>query len=333
MSKMKLGGQAVIEGIMLKSENYWTLGIRNQNNEIELQSEILKKSKRFETLWKLPLFRGIKALGEAFTLGYKTLSISAYKAAETEEEDGEELTPWHMAIAIIIAMSAATGLFVITPAFFIKFLYTTNLSSVAINILEGSLKIFILAAYIRVISFMPDIKRVFEYHGAEHAVIHAVEKGEELVPNDKMAQNIRHMRCGTSFLMLVMITSVLIFSLLGKPPFLTRVLYHLAIVPFVAGISYEIIKFAGNHSDNKLVQILMVPGLTMQRMTTRVPDTGQLEVAIATVKELIRLEESAKNEIVPGEQELVIFEETTEKAEAEISIDPDNEPEELKETV
>lgn len=291
MSKIKLGGQAVIEGIMLKGSNYWTLGIRNPDNQIEIQSESLNKSGKFVFLWKLPLFRGIKALGEAFSLGFKALSISAYKAAETEEE-GAELSSWHMAVAVIIAVLMSSALFIVTPAFFVKFLYGTSLSPISINILEGALKIMMLAGYIGGISFMPDIKRVFEYHGAEHAVIHAFERNEELMPSEKMAQNVRHVRCGTSFLMLVMITSILVFSLLGRPPFIERVLYHLAIVPLVAGISYEIIKFAGNHSENKYVRLLMLPGLTMQKMTTRVPDTDQLEVAIATLKELVRLEKS-----------------------------------------
>lgn len=316
MSKIKLGGQAVIEGIMLKGDNYWTLGIRNQNNEIELQSEPLKKSTKLEALWKLPLFRGIKALFEAFTLGYKTLSISAYKSAEVDEEEGSELSAWHMALAIAIAMVMATGLFVVTPAFFIKFLYTTNLSSISINILEGSLKILILAAYIGTISLMPDIKRVFAYHGAEHAVIHAFERDEELVPSEKMAQNVRHVRCGTSFLMLVMITSILIFSLLGKPPFLERILYHLAIVPLVAGVSYEIIRFAGKHSESKYVEILMFPGLTMQKMTTRIPDQAQLEVAIATLKELVRLEEGGKTDEVAAVEVNSIPQETVEVSDA-----------------
>lgn len=316
MSKIKLGGQAVIEGIMLKGENYWTLGIRNQNNEIEIESESLKKSDKLAKFWKLPLLRGIKALGEAFTLGYKALSISAYKAAETEEEEGSELNAWHMGLAIIVAMVMATGLFVVTPAFFIKFLYTTDLSSFSINILEGSLKILILVAYISVISLMPDIKRVFAYHGAEHAVIHAYERGEELIPSENMAQNVRHVRCGTSFLMLVMITSILIFSLLGKPPFLERILYHLAIVPLVAGVSYEIIKFAGKHSESKYVQLLMFPGLTMQKLTTRIPDEAQLEVGIAALKELVRLEESPERIDVKSVEEPLKVEEPIESEES-----------------
>lgn len=294
MKRLRLGGQAVIEGIMLKSENFWALGTRNFNDDIEVQTNPLNPSK-LNIFWKMPFIRGTKALVDAIGLGFKALTISAQKAAETENKAGEiesELSTGHMVIAIGSAVIAAVVLFIVLPAFFVKFLYTTSFPNFLINLIEGIIKVGILVGYIASISLMSDIKRIFEYHGAEHAVIHIYEMDEELVASPEMAKNIRHVRCGTSFLMLVMIVSIFIFSLLGRPPFFERVLYHLAIIPLVAGVSYEIIRFAGNHQNNKFVRLIMIPGLTLQRLTTRIPDNEQLEVAIETLKELVRLEES-----------------------------------------
>jgi uncharacterized protein YqhQ len=223
----------------------------------------------------------------------KALTASAQHAALEEEE---ELKGWHMGVVIILTVLASVGMFIVAPAFFAKFLYQRINSPFLINILEGIFKISILVGYIWSISRLKDIARVYQYHGAEHAVIHAYENGEELIASDAMAENTRHMRCGTSFLLMVMMISIVFFSLLGKPPFALRVLYHLAIVPFIAGISYEIIKLAGRNSDNKLIRLIMVPGLALQRMTTRIPSTDQLDVAIAALKELIRVESEEKEE-------------------------------------
>lgn len=289
MDKIKLGGQAVIEGIMLKSAHFWTLGLRLPDGSIHVESKPLTAGQRLKRLWKLPVVRGFKALIEAVTLGYKALSISAYKAAQDEEE-GIEMGFGHMVLAIAVSVAGAVSLFIAMPAFFARALYSTPLSPFFINLFEGLFKIFVLVVYIWVISRLEDIERVFEYHGAEHAVIHAYERNELLEPNAKMAKNIRHMRCGTSFLVLVMITSILIFSLIGRPPFVERVLYHLAIVPVVAGISYEIIKFAAKYSGNIFVKLIMAPGMSLQRMTTRKPDESQMQVAIETLNELVRLE-------------------------------------------
>lgn len=292
-SHIKLGGQAVIEGIMLKSKNFWTLGLRLPDGSIHLESNELKGSVKLKAFWRLPVIRGTKALIEALSLGYKALSISAFKAAEDVEGEAE-LGAGHMALAIVVAVAMTTLLFIATPAFFARILYNTSLTPFFINLIEGLIKISILVGYIGIISRLPDIKRVFEYHGAEHAVIHAYERNEPMEPNKKMADNIRHVRCGTSFLVLVMITSIIIFSMMGRPPFIERILLHLAIVPLVAGISYEIIKYAGNHSNKLIVKLIMLPGMNLQRMTTRRPADDQLEVAIQTLNELVRLESGYK---------------------------------------
>lgn len=288
MSKFQIGGQAVIEGLMLRGKSHWVLGVRLPDNNILIDATKLNSLTQRHAFWKLPLVRGCVALIESVSLGMKALTASAQLAAI--EEEGEELKGWHMALVIVITVLIATGLFVVTPALFAKFLYGHFKSPILINLLEGSFKISILVAYIWAVSKLKDIARVYEYHGAEHAIIHAYEHGDELVPSEKMAENIRHVRCGTSFLILVMITSILVFSLLGKPPFALRVLYHLAIVPFIAGLSYEIIRIAGRHSDSKFIRFIMAPGLAMQRMTTRTPSNDQLEVAIAAFEKLIEVE-------------------------------------------
>lgn len=294
MSDINIGGQAVIEGLMLRGKNNWVLGLRSPENEIVVEAMPLKFISKKHSFLKLPIIRGSIALVEALILGMKALTLSA-KFASSEEE--EELKGWHMVLAIVIAMSLAVGLFIITPAFLAKTMYKYIDSPVLINLFEGILKITILTIYIWSISRLKDIARVYEYHGAEHAVIHAFENNETLEPSLELSKHTRHMRCGTSFLLLVMITSILIFSFLGKPPLVERILYHLAIVPIIAGISYEIIRFAGKHSKNKLVQVLMSPGLMLQYMTTRQPSIDQLEVAMAALKELLRVEGIIDNNV------------------------------------
>lgn len=281
--KPAIGGQAVIEGVMMRGPKSTAIAVRKDNGEIVLKKdENHSISERYKFL-KLPILRGVVSLIEMMIIGIQTLSYSATMAGYEEEET---LTTKDIAIALASAVVFAVVLFIILPTVAVKFISANIKTPFLLSLAEGFLRIAIFVAYVAVISLMKDIRRVFEYHGAEHKVVHCYEHGEDLTPENAKKYSTVHPRCGTSFIMIVMIVSILLFSILGWPGIIARIVSRILLLPVVAGISYELIQLAGR-SSSPFLKILNTPGMWLQKLTTREPDDSQLEVAIAALKAVI----------------------------------------------
>jgi uncharacterized protein YqhQ len=293
MKKIQIGGQAVLEGVMMRGKTRWVVAVRKQDNRIVVKEKPIRPLAQKFPFLNFFIMRGILALVETLSLGIQAIMLSAEEALEDEDVS---ISSKEMTFSLILALLLGLGIFVVLPAFAIK-LVDKQLGTIAVSFLEGIIRIALFVAYLAAISRVKDITRFFEYHGAEHKVIHAFEAGEELTPEAVSKYSPLHVRCGTAFLILVFIILVFVFALIGRPPFLWRILWRIILIPLVAGISYEIIKLAGRHQDNVLVKIIMKPGLLLQKLTTREPSTDQLEVAISSLKELLLLEGVEKKEV------------------------------------
>ena len=278
------GGQAIIEGVMMRHGNKIAAAVRRPDRQIVFQErEYVPLTKRYKILgWMF--IRGTITLFEMMIVGFKALMFSADVALSEEERKPQG---WEIYLSLLISFLIAIFFFVVVPAFFftkIKF-YIDNL--LLLNILEGCVRLGMFLCFLSVTLLMADMKRVYMYHGAEHKTVFAWENGQELTIENVKKFSTRHPRCGTSFILFVMIVSILIFSLLGRPDFLHRVMYKILLLPVVAGISYEAIRFTGKYARLKSVQMLSWPGLMLQKITTREPDEDQIEVAIAAMKIVI----------------------------------------------
>ncbi|PKN38123.1 MAG: DUF1385 domain-containing protein [Deltaproteobacteria bacterium HGW-Deltaproteobacteria-2] len=278
------GGQALIEGVMMRHGNRIAAAVRRPDKEIVFQErEYIPLTKRYKILgWMF--IRGTITLFEMMIVGIKCLMFSAEVALSEEEKKPKG---WEMYLSFIISFTVAIFFFVVVPAFFftkIK-IFVSNL--ILLNILEGCVRLGIFLCFLSATLLMKDMRRTYMYHGAEHKTVFAWEHGQELTVENVKRFSTRHPRCGTSFILFVMIVSILVFSLLGRPDFLHRVLYKILLLPVVAGISYEAIRFTGKYSHSKLVQLLSWPGLILQKITTREPSDDQIEVAIAAMKKVI----------------------------------------------
>lgn len=222
-------------------------------------------------------------------MGVKSLSFSASQFAEEEEE---ELTTKDMVLTMGFALLLTVGLFIALPAYIIGLVQNSVHNNIALNLIEGLIKTSFFVLYILGISFMPDIRRVFEYHGAEHKTINCYEAGEPLLVDNVAKYTTVHRRCGTNFMLIVLFTSVFVFSFFGRPPIVQRILLHLALLPLVAGISYELVRLAGRPNPPFWVEIVAAPGLLLQKLTTREPDAEQIEVAIEALQVVLRKDES-----------------------------------------
>lgn len=279
MNKINVGGQAVIEGVMMRLPKKLAIAVRQPDQSIHIHSESINSFSEKYKFFKYPVFRGVLALFEAISLGIKGLSLSASLSGEEDEQ----LTKKDMMIAVAGAVFFAILLFVVIPTALGRFTaYLTN-NIILLNLIEGLIRITVFLLYVLGISRMKDIYRVFQYHGAEHKVIHCYEKNEELTLENAKKYPTLHRRCGTSFLFIVMFVSILTFTFLGWPNILVRILSRIILLPVVAGISYEIIKYAGR-KDNALTRIISAPGLMLQRITTKEPEDEQIEVAISALK-------------------------------------------------
>ncbi len=293
MSKFSYGGQAVIEGVMMRGKHFTSIAVRKMNQDITVKVDALKPwSDRFPIL-KKPIIRGAAALIETLIIGLKSLS---YSAAEYSESEEEQLTAKELVLTMAFALLLTVGLFVILPAYVIRLIQSSISSNFLLNLIEGLIKISFFVAYIIGISWMKDIQRVFEYHGAEHKAINCHEAGSELAVEQVRRHSRIHARCGTNFLLIVLFTSVIVFSFFGRPPFLQRILIHLAIMPLVAGLSYEIIRQAGRDDCHPIFKWLAKPGMALQYFTTREPDDGQIEVAIQALQSVLAKDASHTEE-------------------------------------
>jgi uncharacterized protein YqhQ len=278
------GGQAILEGVMMRHGNKIAAAVRRPDKQIVIQERTyIPLTKRYKVLgWMF--IRGTVSLFEMMIIGIKCLMFSAEVALSEEERKPKS---WEFTLSFIISFAVAIFFFVVVPAFFFTKMkyFVSNL--ILLNILEGCVRLGMFLCFLCSTLFMEDMRRVYMYHGAEHKTVFAWENGQELTVENIKEFSTRHPRCGTSFILFVMIVSILIFSLLGRPDFLHRVIYKILLLPIVAGISYEAIRFTGKHSHWKWVQLLSWPGLTLQKITTREPSDDQIEVAIEAMKKVI----------------------------------------------
>jgi uncharacterized protein YqhQ len=296
MSAM-IGGQAVLEGVMMRSPSKWALAVRKPDGDIAEVTFPIASPMARHRLFRLPVIRGIVALGESLTIGFRALAISANYAAQEEGDDGEvetELSRGAIIFSFAIAIGFALMLFKVTPALITNWLPidTTGIFVVV----EGLIRVTLFITYLGVISLLPDLRRVFQYHGAEHKAINALEAGEELTPERVKTFSLIHPRCGTAFLLWVMVIAIFVFAFLGQPSLFWLIASRILLLPVIAGLAYELIRFAGKHSNNRVVMTLLAPGLWLQRLTTREPTPEQLEVSIRALKEVLRLEEPLTRE-------------------------------------
>lgn len=285
-----IGGQAVIEGVMMKSKKGWTVAVRDPNGEIHLKKV---KMRQLPKVLKLPLLRGVVALWHALAIGIQALEFSASKAYDEETE--EHISNTAMALTIAASVLLGIGLFIVLPLYVAKLLGVVlpavDQNSLLFNLVDGVVRVVVFLLYVVLIGLWSEMRRVFEYHGAEHKVIHAYETGKGFDVQSAKQFSPRHPRCGTSFLMIVMVISIFVFSVIPQSwAFVYKLIARLILIPMIAGISYEALKLSAKMKDNPLVGLLIVPGLLLQTLTTREPDDNQLQVALRALEEVLALE-------------------------------------------
>src|SRR3954468_24764537 len=286
-----IGGQAVLEGVMMRGPRNWAVAVRKPDGGIaHVGREIDPLAARHWSL-RLPIIRGVVALGESLSIGFRALSVSARYARQGEakgDDEPAEIGRWALAVAFLVAIGFAVMVFKVGPALLTDLLPISNGSWFVL--VEGLVRVTVFILYLTVLSFIPSLRRVFQYHAAEHKAINAYEAGEELTPEIAQRHSLIHPRCGTAFLLWVMVVGVFVYALLGRPVWYWLIVSRIVLLPVIAGIAYEVIRFAGKHSGNRVVMTLLAPGLWLQRLTTREPTLDQIEVSIRALREVLRLE-------------------------------------------
>jgi len=283
---LAFGGQAVIEGVMIRSKKHMVVCVRQPNDEILTKTEEIKSpSERYRVL-RLPFLRGIVALFETLYIGIKGIYFSANATLEEEEK----LNPKEIALVVVAALALSIFLFSVMPFFLTNLLL--NLRGVAFNLVEGVVRLAVLLLYLASISLVRDFKRIFQYHGAEHTAINAYEAGVELnVENAKKFSRL-HPRCGTSFIFIVALISILFFSIMPNLGYFIRLAYRVLLIPLIAAVSYEVLRLSDRYKNSRVMKVLVAPGLGLQHLTTRKPDEKMIAVAIKAVEEVNRLQKS-----------------------------------------
>jgi uncharacterized protein YqhQ len=274
-----------MEGVMMRGASNMAVAVRNPEGEIVMHTEPLNESIYTGPVSKIPFLRALTSLWDVLVLGIRTLMYSAGIALGEEEDvafDGP--VAWG---TVAVSFALGIGLFFVVPLLIVGLVDRFIASSFLSNLLEGVIRMTIFIAYVALIGLMPDIRRVFAYHGAEHKTINAYEAGVELSPSEVARQSTAHFRCGTAFLLSVMVISILVFSLLGRPPMGIRIASRIVLIPVVAGLAYEYIKFTNRYRDNRIVRAVAKPNLALQSLTTREPDQSMLEVSIAALKQVL----------------------------------------------
>lgn len=287
--KIYVGGQAVIEGVMMRGPLHMATAVRNPEGEIIIEREETKSISDKYPILKKPFIRGTVTLIESLVIGMKALAFSAKVSGE---EDEEEITNKEIAITMVVSTVLAIVIFLAIPTYGAKFIPGIENNHFMLNLVEGIIRLILFLLYIWGISLTPDIKRVFQYHGAEHKTIHTYEDDEPLTVENVKRHSRIHPRCGTNFLMIVMVVSILVFAFLGWPSLLERIASRVLLMPVVAGIAYEIIRLAGR-SNSPIVHTMITPGLWLQNLTTNEPSDDQIEVAIAALEAVRPPEEQA----------------------------------------
>jgi uncharacterized protein YqhQ len=283
-----VGGQAVLEGVMMRGVSTWSVAVRKPDGGIEVTSEPLVSWAKRHRVLRWPVVRGVVALGESLRIGFRALQLAAN--AQLGEEEPEEIGRLSWVIAVIGALAIAIGLFFVVPVAATSLIKDWLGSALLFWLVEGALRIAILIGYIVVISRLAELRRVFEYHGAEHKTISCYEAGDELTPERAEAYSRYHPRCGTSFLLIVMVLAIFVFAPIGLPEWYWLVASRILGIPLIAGLSYEVIKWAGRNRSKAWVRALMWPGLKLQALTTREPEREQLAVAIAALEAVLAVE-------------------------------------------
>jgi uncharacterized protein YqhQ len=304
---MRVGGQAIMEGVLMRSPNFWGMAVRTPSGDVDLRAERFRSVTRRSKLFRLPIVRGALSLGETLWLGMKALTLSTNIALG---EEGE-LSKKEIAGTLVFALVLGFGLFLLAPVLGTKGLGSLVGGSIQnpilFNLVEGIIRIAIFVAYLLGITFLSkDIKRFFAYHGAEHKAIKVYERGEELVPENARRLDTSHVRCGTSFVLYVLVLSILIFSLLGVQGWLYMLVSRIIVIPVVAGLAFEFIMWSARHQDSALVRALVWPGLQMQKLTTREPSDDMIEVAMASLGKVLSMEREARIESNEAANKLVI---------------------------
>jgi uncharacterized protein YqhQ len=285
-----IGGQAVLEGVMMRGVSTWAVACRTPEGQIEVTSEPIVSWAKRHRLFRVPVIRGVVALAESLKIGFRALAISA-NAQLAEGEEEEEIGGFTWGLTIFFSLLLAVGLFFVIPVGATSLIKDQLGSPFLFWLVEGVLRTAIFIGYIALISRLPDLRRVFEYHGAEHKTISCFEAGDELVPARAKTYSRLHPRCGTSFLLIVMVLSIFVFAPIGLPAWYWLLASRILGIPLIAGLSYELIKWAGKHRNKKWVRVLMWPGLMLQNLTTREPDEEELEVAIRALQAVLAVED------------------------------------------
>lgn len=293
MERVYIGGQAVIEGVMMKNKDQYAIAVRKPDQTIDVKVEHYVAMGDRSAILRIPIIRGVVNFIESLVIGTKTLTYSASFYEEEEESEKKQGTAEKAAkkggegvvmfLTVMLSVILAVGLFILLPAWLGELIRKGIDNNIVVALLEGVIRLAIFLLYVWGISLMNDMKRVFMYHGAEHKTINCLEAGVPLTPENVMQYSRFHKRCGTSFLFIVMIISILFFMVINVDSAILRILLRLLLVPVIAGVSYEFIRLAGRN-DSWIVRVLSAPGLWVQRLTTREPDLDMLEVAIASVE-------------------------------------------------
>ena len=293
-----IGGQALVEGVMMRGPRRWAVAVRTPDGRIASETHALPWDPMDHPWVRLPLVRGIFVLVESLAVGMKALRISAaYSLAGGDVEVSDKGIGLAMGVALVIF----AAVFIAAPALAGKLgaQAVGVTSSVGQNLVEGAIRIGLFLAYVAGISFLPGIRRVYQYHGAEHKTIAAYENGDPLEPGEVDRYSTLHVRCGTNFLIIVMVITIFVFTLFGSPPLLWRIVSRVVAIPVIAGVAYEALRLGARFPDSVVMRVLMAPGLWLQRITTQKPDRGQIQVAIASFREVLRRESEAAG--APGE--------------------------------
>jgi uncharacterized protein YqhQ len=280
------GGQAVVEGVMMRGRAVWALAVRKPDGTMHIESHDINSIMERHPIFARPFLRGIIALGQALSIGFKALAASARAAAPEEEQ----LTSRQMGLSMAIALILFIGIFVAAPAVAFRWVGQHVSSSVLVNVMEGLARVALFLGYLVLIGRSAEIRRVFEYHGAEHKTIAAFEHDEPLLPENIDRYPTLHVRCGTNFLLIVMIITIFVFALFGNPSMWWRVVSRIVAIPLIAGIAYELLRLGARHGGSMVMRVLMAPGLWLQEITTRQPRRDQIEVAVASLGEVLRRE-------------------------------------------
>jgi uncharacterized protein YqhQ len=310
MDKIRVGGQAVIEGVMMRAPKSLTVAVRKSDGSIKVKEDPVNSIAETFPILKKPLFRGVVILFESLVHGMSALTYSANEAAEEEDGDGD-ISPWMMGLTVVFSLAFGVFLFVVVPHLATAYMgkitpWDIGIESFWFHLIDGVIKVLIFIIYLMVISLMPDIKRVFMYHGAEHKSIFTYEAGDELTVENARKYDRQHPRCGTSFILIVLLVSIVVFAaifplmpeLQGLSKLLKNLVYVFIKIPLlvpISGISYELIRLAGEKKDNRLLRAMSLPGVWLQHITTREPSDDQIEVALAALNTALMMEEGHNN--------------------------------------